>query len=86
MTEPAADPKRVFFVVGEASGDRLGASLAAELRQGHGDAVTFEGLGGEGLAEQGLDSLFDIEDIAVMGLGARGRAATDDPETDQANG
>ncbi|MBO6674397.1 MAG: lipid-A-disaccharide synthase [Rhizobiales bacterium] len=68
MTEPAADPKRVFFVVGEASGDRLGASLAAELRQGHGDAVTFEGLGGEGLAEQGLDSLFDIEDIAVMGL------------------
>lgn len=61
-------PKRVFFVVGEASGDRLGASLAAELKAMHSDAVTFEGLGGEGLTEQGLTSLFDIEDIAVMGL------------------
>lgn len=68
MTQGPTNQKRVFFVVGEASGDRLGASLAAELRQAHGDGVAFEGLGGEGLAEQGLDSLFDIEDIAVMGL------------------
>jgi lipid-A-disaccharide synthase len=68
MTQSSANPKRVFFVVGEASGDRLGASLAAELRRIHGDGVAFEGLGGEGLAEHGLDSLFDIEDIAVMGF------------------
>jgi lipid A disaccharide synthetase len=33
MTQSSANPKRVFFVVGEASGDRLGASLAAELRR-----------------------------------------------------
>ncbi len=64
-----ASPKRVFFIVGEASGDQLGASLAAELKSTHGDAVTFEGLGGEALQAQGLHSLFDIEDIAVMGLG-----------------
>ena len=62
-------PKRVFFVVGEDSGDRLGASLAKALKARHGNAVAFEGLGGEGLAEQGLTSLFDIEDIAVMGFG-----------------
>lgn len=68
MSATPLSPKRVFFVVGEASGDRLGASLAAELRAAHGDAVTFEGLGGEGLSEKGLTSLFDIEDIAVMGL------------------
>jgi lipid-A-disaccharide synthase len=68
MSATPQSPKRVFFVVGEASGDRLGASLAAELKAIHGDAVAFEGLGGEGLAEQGLTSLFDIEDIAVMGL------------------
>ncbi|MFK7791860.1 MAG: lipid-A-disaccharide synthase [Devosiaceae bacterium] len=60
--------KRVFFVVGEASGDRLGASLAQALKAKHGDAISFEGLGGEGLTAQGLNSLFDIEDIAVMGL------------------
>ena len=62
-------PKRVFFVVGEDSGDRLGASLAKELKATHGEGVAFEGLGGEGLIEQGLTSLFDIEDIAVMGFG-----------------
>lgn len=69
MTAPPLMPKRIFFVVGEASGDRLGASLASALKAEHGEAVQFEGLGGEGLAEQGLTSLFDIEDIAVMGLG-----------------
>ncbi|MEQ8658032.1 MAG: lipid-A-disaccharide synthase [Hyphomicrobiales bacterium] len=68
MSVTPQSPKRVFFVVGEASGDRLGASLAAELKATHGDAVAIEGLGGEGLAEHGLTSLFDIEDIAVMGL------------------
>ncbi len=65
---PLADPKRVFFVVGEASGDQLGASLAAELRAQHGNRVTFEGLGAEALQAQGLEPLFDMEDIAVMGI------------------
>lgn len=68
MNIPAANQVRVFFVVGEASGDRLGASLASELVAKHGNTVAFEGLGGEGLTEHGLTSLFDIEDIAVMGL------------------
>ncbi|MGD1887134.1 MAG: lipid-A-disaccharide synthase [Cohaesibacteraceae bacterium] len=62
-------PKRVFFVVGEDSGDRLGASLAKALKAKHGNAVTFEGLAGEGLEAEGVTSIFDIEDIAVMGIG-----------------
>lgn len=62
-------PKRIFFVIGEASGDRLGASLAKSLKEAHGSAVAFEGLAGEGLQAAGVTSLFDIEDIAVMGLG-----------------
>lgn len=62
-------PKRIFFVIGEASGDKLGASLARSLEAVHGDAVTFEGLAGEDLQAVGVSSLFDIEDIAVMGLG-----------------
>lgn len=64
----APGPKRVFFVVGEQSGDRLGGSLAQALKAEHGDGVAFEGLGADSLKAQGLDSLFDIEDIAVMGL------------------
>lgn len=70
MTEAsAATPKRIFFVIGEASGDRLGASLTQSLKNAHGDAVAFEGLAGEGLQAEGVTSLFDIEDIAVMGFG-----------------
>lgn len=66
---PKAQAKRVFFVIGEASGDRLGASLARSLKDKHGNAIAFEGLAGEGLQAAGVTSLFDIEDIAVMGLG-----------------
>jgi lipid-A-disaccharide synthase len=74
MTETAkstasSTAKRVFFVIGEASGDRLGASLARSLKDAHGDKVVFEGLAGEDLQALGVSSLFDIEDIAVMGLG-----------------
>lgn len=66
---PEPKPKRIFFVIGEASGDRLGASLASALKDAHGEAVAFEGLAGEGLKALGVTSLFDIEEIAVMGLG-----------------
>lgn len=70
MTDTTADrPKRIFFVIGEASGDRLGASLATSLKAAHGEAVAFEGLAGEDLQAAGVRSLFDIEDIAVMGFG-----------------
>lgn len=65
----ATAPKRIFFVIGEASGDKLGASLAKSLKDTHGDAVAFEGLAGEDLQAAGVTSLFDVEDIAVMGLG-----------------
>lgn len=68
-TQEATSPKRIFFVIGEASGDRLGTSLVKSIRKVHGDAVAFEGLAGEGLQGEGLTSLFDIEDIAVMGFG-----------------
>lgn len=62
-------PKRIFFVIGEASGDKLAASLAIALKEKYGDAVAFEGLAGEALGALGVKSVFDIEDIAVMGIG-----------------
>lgn len=58
---------RVFLVAGEASGDRLGAALMAGLRALAPD-VTFDGIGGEVMQEQGLTSRFAMDELSVMGL------------------
>ncbi len=58
---------RVFLTAGEASGDALGARLMAALRQARPD-VEFRGVGGPLMAAEGLDSLFPMEDLAVMGV------------------
>ncbi|MEC8016812.1 MAG: lipid-A-disaccharide synthase, partial [Pseudomonadota bacterium] len=58
---------RVFILAGEPSGDRLGGALMAGLRALRPD-VTFEGIGGPLMAEQGLTSRFDMSELSVMGL------------------
>ena len=57
----------IYLVAGEASGDILGARLMAALRA-RDASLEFAGLGGERMAEQGLASLFDIRELALMGL------------------
>jgi lipid-A-disaccharide synthase len=57
-----------MLVCGEPSGDRLGAELMTGLSALTGDAVRFIGVGGPAMAEQGLRSLFPLNDTAVMGL------------------
>jgi lipid-A-disaccharide synthase len=57
-----------MLVCGEPSGDRLGAELMAGIRTLAGDAVRVIGVGGPAMAEQGLQSLFPLDDTAVMGL------------------
>ncbi|MBF0354268.1 MAG: lipid-A-disaccharide synthase [Alphaproteobacteria bacterium] len=59
---------RLFVVAGEPSGDFLAARLMTALRQQLGGGVEFSGVGGENMAAQGLESLFPIADLAVMGL------------------
>ena len=39
--------RRIFLIATEESGDRLGANLMKVLRQRLGDAVRFEGVGGQ---------------------------------------
>jgi len=63
-----ASPMKVFLVAGEQSGDRLGAKLMQALRNLLGPSVEFAGVGSEGMAAQGLDSLFALDDVAVMGF------------------
>ena len=58
---------RFFIVAGEPSGDRLGAALMGALQNLHKD-VQFEGVGGPLMQAQGLDSLFPMEELSVMGI------------------
>ena len=54
------------MVTGESSGDLLGARLMRALKQQA--SVKFYGLGGESMQAEGLETLFPISDLAVMGL------------------
>jgi lipid-A-disaccharide synthase len=62
--------RKVFLIATEESGDRLGAHLMKVLRQRLGDAVKFEGVGGRGMAREGLKSLFPIEELSIVGFSA----------------
>ena len=56
-----------YIVAGEASGDVLGARLMTALSARRPD-IRFAGIGGERMAEQGLESLFPMRELALMGL------------------
>ncbi len=63
----AKQPLRVGIVVGEASGDSLGADLMQQMRTTYGE-VEFVGIGGPQMLAQGCNSLYAMENLAVMGL------------------
>jgi lipid-A-disaccharide synthase len=56
----------IFIIAGEASGDQLGVDLMSSLKS-IGD-FQFAGIGGEGMAKQGLESIFPMEELSIMGL------------------
>lgn len=58
---------RIGIVAGELSGDLLGAGLMRELRRLYPDA-SFEGIGGERMLAEGMDSHYPLEALSVMGL------------------
>jgi lipid-A-disaccharide synthase len=62
--------RNIFLVATEESGDRLGASLMKVLRQRLGGAVRFDGVGGRSMMQEGLSSLFPIEELSIIGLAA----------------
>jgi lipid-A-disaccharide synthase len=68
----AGEPKalNLFVIAGEESGDRLGAPLMAAIAAQAGRPVVFTGVGGRAMAEQGLESLVPIADLAVNGFAA----------------
>ncbi len=58
---------RVFLIAGEPSGDRLGGALMQGLKQLRPD-VEFAGVGGDAMQAQGMDSLFPMSELSIMGL------------------
>ncbi|PWE34286.1 lipid-A-disaccharide synthase [Maritimibacter sp. 55A14] len=59
---------RTFFLIaGEASGDRLGASLMQGLAAADPDAL-FIGVGGPLMQAAGLESIFPMDELSVMGI------------------
>lgn len=61
------DPPLIYLIAGEQSGDILGARLIGAIRQRRPDA-RIVGIGGQNMTEAGVESLFPISDLAVMGL------------------
>lgn len=57
----------IYVVAGEPSGDILAARLIQALKEKN-KSLRFAGVGGENMRDQGVDSLFPMRDLAVMGL------------------
>tara|TARA_R110000824_G_scaffold288508_3_gene476834 strand:- start:174986 stop:176131 length:1146 start_codon:yes stop_codon:yes gene_type:complete len=60
-------PLRIGILAGESSGDILGAGLMSALKKQFPDAK-FEGIGGQLMSNQGLQSMVPMERLSVMGL------------------
>lgn len=58
---------KLYLLAGEPSGDKLGAALMAGLKTLHA-GIEFKGVGGPLMQAQGMDSLFPMEDLSVMGI------------------
>lgn len=63
-------PLRAFVVATEESGDTLGAALMQTMSARAGRPVEFSGVGGRAMTALGLQSLFPIDDLHIVGIDA----------------
>lgn len=70
MSEVNANGLLIGIVAGEESGQLLAADLVDALQARLDAPVRLVGVGGASLAERGLQSLFDPQEIALMGISA----------------
>ncbi|MFD2261267.1 lipid-A-disaccharide synthase [Lacibacterium aquatile] len=64
----SATPPHFFLVAGEISGDLIGGRLMASLKKRLGPDVRFSGVGGPAMTAEGLESLFPMQELSLMGL------------------
>ncbi len=58
---------KIYLLAGEPSGDKLGAALMAGLKSLHPD-VAFRGVAGPLMQSEGMESLFPMDELSVMGI------------------
>lgn len=68
MTETGTPDLHLYLLVGEPSGDLLGARLMAALKAETGQRIRFSGVGGPAMIKQGLEPCIAMESFSVMGL------------------
>lgn len=67
MSQSVNNPLRIGLVVGETSGANIALGMLKQLKRLHPNCV-IEGIGSKPLIEQGMHSLFDMDELSVMGL------------------
>ena len=59
--------KKIFIIVGEASGDLLGSKIINAIKQ-NAENIAFVGIGGEKMEKENFKSIFPMKDLSVMGF------------------
>lgn len=70
MGQSMVEPLRIGVVAGERSGERLAADIIDAVVRLSGREVVLSGVGGAELEARGLKTLFDPDEIALMGVSA----------------
>ena len=58
----------ICLIAGESSGDMIGGKLMASLKGLSSKPIQFIGIGGENMRNEGLQSLFPISELSIMGI------------------
>ncbi len=66
-SQDATKPLKIGLVVGETSGAILALGMVKQILKRHPDAI-IEGIGSQDLIDLGMKSLFDMNELSVMGL------------------
>ena len=59
---------KIFIIAGEDSGDKLGSAIIDGLREVADTPISFVGIGGNSMIGRGLESIFPMRELSVMGL------------------
>ena len=59
---------KIFIIAGEDSGDKLGSAIIHSLRQKLDNPPSFVGIGGTAMTNHGLNSIFLMSELSVMGF------------------
>ena len=59
--------KKIFIITGESSGDKIASLVIRKLKKKDAD-IQFLAIGGENIKSEKVNCIFDIKDIAYMGL------------------